>query len=109
MKDLRKLIICGLALAMTTSVTACTDEVALNSPEEGSAPSAITSSGTNPVSVDPDENAATDAEILEADQVLYEPDGKAGHISVLSHYDITKDQKRILFLLRLSLISVLRW
>ncbi len=95
MKNLRKLIVCGLALAMTTSITACTDEVATVSSGEGNVPSVITSSSTNPVSVDPDENAATDAKILEANQALYEPDGKAGRISVLSHYDITKDQKGI--------------
>ncbi len=96
MKSLRKLIACGLAFAMTTSLIACSDENASNNSGESSTqPVTTASTSQNPTLIDPNDNAATDAEILTADQALYVPDGQAGHVSVLSHYDITNDQKGI--------------
>ena len=92
MNKFKRLLSCSLVTAMLLSMTAC---------DEGGTP--VTTSGNGPgtsatttaaTTTDPDENAATDAEIKDiAESESFKPDGKSGVVKFLGYYDITGDQK----------------
>ena len=92
MKTLKRILACGLTLAMVAGLTAC---------EEEGAP--VASNGNNPVNTtaatqastttDPDENASTDKEIKDISTESYTPDGNAGVVRYLNFYDLASDQK----------------
>ena len=92
MKSYKKILACGLTLAMLAGMTACADE------EPGSVPNsgAPQTSGTTTApasSADPNDDAATDEKIKDIDTASYTPSGNAGTLKFLSHYSIEKDQK----------------
>lgn len=61
-----------------------------NSSAPSSGPSATTSA-TTVVTTDPDENAATDADVKEIGTAAYTPDGNSGKIVWLGYYDLQTD------------------
>ncbi len=92
MKSYKKILACGLTLAMLAGMTACTEE------EPGSVPNsgAPQTSGTTTApasSADPNDNAATDEKIKEIDTATYTPSGNAGTVKFLGFYSIESDQK----------------
>ncbi len=89
MTSFKKIIACGLALAMTAGLTACTEE----EPTSTGAPTIAPAQTTTQTTTDPDENAATDREIKDVSTENYAPDGNAGVVKYFGYYDITSDQK----------------
>ena len=78
---------------MITAITACDSEDPIgsgNSSAPSSGPSATTSA-TTVVTTDPDENAATDADVKEIGTAAYTPDGNSGKIVWLGYYDLQTD------------------
>lgn len=93
MKSYKKLLACGLTLAMMAGMTACVDEVEPNSTPGGTAPSTTSGTTAPASSADPNDNAATDEKVKDIDTSTYTPSGNAGTIQFLGFYDITADQK----------------
>lgn len=90
--NLNKKITAGVLLAaMITSITACDEEPASTVNSAGNSPSATTTSTAASTTTDPDENAATDAEIKEVGTENYHPDGNSGTIVWLGYYDLQTD------------------
>lgn len=93
MKLTKKITSCILFAAMMTAITACDSEDPIgsgNSSAPSSGPSATTSA-TTVVTTDPDENAATDADVKEIGTAAYTPDGNSGKIVWLGYYDLQTD------------------
>ena len=93
MKLTKKITSCILLAAMMTAITACDSEDPIgsgNSSAPSSGPSATTSA-TTVVTTDPDENAATDADVKEIGTAAYTPDGNSGKIVWLGYYDLQTD------------------
>ena len=92
MNKFKRLLSCSLVTAMILSMTAC-DEGGTPVATSGNGPgtSATTTAATT---TDPDENAATDAEVKDlAESESFKPDGQSGVVKFLGYYDITGDQK----------------
>ena len=93
MNKFKRVLACGLALAMTAGLCACNEEAPVGSSNEVTPP-AITSATTQAsTTTDPDANAATDKEIKDVNVESYTPDGNSGTVRYLGFYDITTDQK----------------
>ena len=78
---------------MMTAITACDSEDPIGS-GNASAPTngpSATTSATTVVTTDPDENAATDADVKEIGTAAYTPDGNSGKIVWLGYYDLQTD------------------
>ncbi len=89
----RRAIACALAATMILSVAGCED-----APAGGNAPVSnpdtiqTTSSATTAItSIDPDELAATDAEMKDVSSESFTPDGNSGKIVWLGYYDLMTD------------------
>ena len=67
MKSYKKLLACGLTLAMMAGMTACTDEVEPNPNSGGTAPSTTSGTTAPASSADPNDNAATDEKAKDID------------------------------------------
>ncbi len=91
MKKISYITAAMLSLVLVMTATGC-DESASPATSDGSpldSPAATTTMTT----ADPDENAATDKDAKEIESADYVPDGNAGTVSYLCHYDFAGDQK----------------
>ncbi len=97
MNTIKRLLAGGLCASMLLSVAACSENTTPPTADSGnSGGTATTSAATTTTTInttDPNENAATDAEIKEIDTSKYQPSGNAGVVNYYGYYDITKDQK----------------
>ena len=93
MKSFRKILACGLTLAMMAGMTACVDEAPTNADTNNSVPSTTSGTTAPASSADPNDNAATDEKAKDIDTSTYTPSGNAGTIKFLSFYSIESDQK----------------
>ena len=100
MNKVKKLMACGLAVAMIACLTACDEEPAAGngSGSGGNTPNApgAAATTTTAASTSTDPNDAinmTDKRTKEFDTSLYQPSGDAGTVKYLGYYDIRSDQK----------------
>lgn len=91
MKNSARLAAAALTLAMVASLTACEESAATSAsnPNAPVAPGTTTAASTT--TRDPDENAATDAEIKDVSSADFTPDGNSGKITWLGYYDLVDD------------------
>lgn len=103
MKTMKRIMACGLSLAMIAGITACDESTASTGGSVGGniggtaantmAPATTTTTGTT---ADPDENAATDEEAKNIASADFAPDGNAGTLKFLGYYDITSGSDQYL-------------
>lgn len=89
----KRAIACALAATMILGVAGCEDAPAggnapVNNPDTIQTTTSATSAIT---SIDPDELAATDAEIKDVSSESFAPDGNSGKIVWLGYYDLLTD------------------
>ena len=89
MKKLTRLAAAALTLSMVASLTACEESgTPAGTPTAPVAPGTTTAASTT--TIDPDENAATDAEIKEVTSADFTPDGNSGKIVWLGYYSLAE-------------------
>lgn len=94
MSKTKRLLSCALAAAMTLSIAGCAEEGTAVQPNSTGGVQTVapaTTTTTAGTTIDPDELAATDAEIKDVSNESFTPDGNSGTIVWLGYYDLMVD------------------